>query len=599
MIATVNVSAGPPCTLLTTSAWFQTCLWVLATNDTDLCVFPSAEFYEDMSSAASDKRAVFVFRVYLALLVGGIVWFSLARFVLTYRSGRRPPASSRTFHEYAPVDASSSDEDDCAEDSDRDEEGSRDKMDGNQHWTVPVVPGAHFVYTAADVYFAVYYTVYVLSVVELTFYYVQRGFFRIDAGLYFECALPWLLELYAVHVVIAARSLCLRQSTASMWPLDFTLSLTPFFSERWDMLRDASALAVYAASGAYVSVVLALAAWCLPAALIFADPCKLACLRRDFWPGSEHFRDRSPPTTSWLKIARLRMLREVEKQGREHKQVMILWEGLLQGFAAFLCISEHGFNVIVLVAVAWTILLGSLLHLSRPFVLQQLAKRGAAWSMPCVSDLRRAFPILGASHWRFVSTTAATFVLDLQCPGDVRSEVAETFVSWVRCTWDELQAEPSLFNDFCEMHRQVVKGLIRARNVAQLLTYLKGVPIRIDDRDAAQPAAKDGVWELVAAILMFADGANINFLNISAQNLHGVVEIMEGRDSDTSLKYLNLNDNKKLATEELGVEAIVRLVELSPQLTELRIKNTGASEDSLRLIRGSVQHKPSFNLVVE
>ena len=129
--------------------------------------------------------------------------------------------------------------------------------------------------------------------------------------------------------------------------------------------------------------------------------------------------------------------------------------------------------------------------------------------------------------------------------------------------------------------------------------YLKGVPIRIDDRDAAQPAAKDGVWELVAAILMFADGANINFLNISAQNLQGVVEIMEGRDSDTSLKYLNLNDNKKLATEELGVEAIVRLVELSPQLTELRIKNTGASEDSLRLIRGSVQHKPSFNLVVE
>jgi hypothetical protein len=164
--------------------------------------------------------------------------------------------------------------------------------------------------------------------------------------------------------------------------------------------------------------------------------------------------------------------------------------------------------------------------------------------------MERAFPHLRPSQWEFALRTATKVIFDVSAPVEVRSVVVQSLAAYLRRVWPRLKEDPA----FHAMHRDTLRSLIDKRDAQSFAKLASSLPLPVEDRDVLQPAAKEKAWAIVSSALPHMTGANLNFLGIKADDSWTVSRCMAGEQ--TRLEYLNLNDNKTLGSEDIGVQAL-------------------------------------------
>jgi hypothetical protein len=562
--------------------------FLFGVNISDVCLLPSFSARRELGLAGWALRATFFWHLYVAAACISIALITLVWLSQKARS-RRDDDSSRS-PIWRPLDVTGSDDSESAahlDDGSDGVSGSDDDFRGPAEASSDAPVVRHH-YEAVDVFFAVYYSVYQLAAVQSSALFLILGVYDNDLGLNFECSGPWVCELLAVHFVIALGHYFKQPGLVPLWPGMLLASMLPLLSDRWDVLKDVCALTVYVADGAWISVILSLLSFGIPTAIVIADPFMLTLLKKDVWPGLALETD--PDRASWAAWAALKGLRLCEGMGTAQKQVIGFWEGVLQGSAALVFTLRHDYNTSVLVAGSWSVVLAVLLYVSRPYVLCRLSLENVPWRYPSAADIARAYPHLHVSQWVFATDTARKIIFDVSTPVAVRAAVAKSLATYLQTGWPELKEEPA----FHTVHLSMLQSLVERRDAKLFAQLAKSLPLLLEDRDVLQPAAKEKAWAVVASALPHVTGANLNYLGIDAVGLQTVLRRMS--DRRTKLQYLNLNDNKTLGCED-GVRAVVRLIELSPHLRELKIKNIGISEDGLRQIRQAVPQGNDFKLI--
>lgn len=476
-------------------------------------------------------------------------------------------------------------------------------------------------YVKADVLFVAYHISYVYAAIGLGLYAGLSGkFYGSTQWPEPEFYAPFLLEASFTVLIVAFTSVIGDRSRGlPCWPASFVTAILPF-GERFDLLRDSMALAVYVQGRTSVSAVcatLSVISCVVPPWIAYQSSNEVLLMRATFWPvgaldieesldkySDEKIWPSGDPDVAFFSAGReaatsgfggtlkagaqatlLFVLKLLYNATSSNKQLWIFYEQIPQAVIGIIFMTSDGLHSTILLSLAIIVFQAILLFLLRPFVMCWQARASKPWEAVTSWDIQRA---VACSAWSpRPCCFALAWLLTGGCtPPDVMLEAARLL--------GEQAAKAEEDAPVRKLVAYVQDSLLTSKAREVFLRLADISLVKIKDRETTVPHSKSHDWQMVGAILKHSLEANVNFCNLKAHDLHSMLEA--GR---LPLQYLNINDNKELCKERVGVDAVLKLLELSPDLSELKLARVGLSEESMAEIRKAWLPRPEAGLRLE
>lgn len=445
--------------------------------------------------------------------------------------------------------------------------------------------GRFGLYGATDMRVVVYHSLLVVAVFSAALYSGLTGRVSLRTGLDYEIYVCVMVEVLVSTTVSAVfKKVGLLKALMMVAP----------FSARFDLLRDATIVAVFIQVGNEQSSI-----WPLLAAAVVPLMNLLSFLvvledRADFVELRDSFWAKTAAPRPWLKDQG-RILQAADASDAEWspmleegqtepsdkempyqhrfllymgdatshaKQVKSFYEQIPQASistAVLLTVGKDSLALVFGAGSAW--LQAGVIYLVRPYVLCLQANRGLSWKGTCSRDFDRA---RSCAFWSQHGLAALAFVtLDEENSPAVRQAALDAFN-------DEVNKHP--VDRYRDLRAYVFQGLVTMEAVEIIEHFPAEVMSEEDSLTVAAGKAKK--WQLLASILKRCKKANVNFMEINQEILHNKL-LPYLKDSLLPLEYVNLNDNKELCTTEEGVQEVLNFMEKCPQLQRLRLQRTG------------------------
>lgn len=286
----------------------------------------------------------------------------------------------------------------------------------------------HSGYYYTDVFFAWYKTTYEFFCVALVGIAFWNRLIDSDFGMDFEIYLPWYLESFFMHFVSIFFCIWYARQGKFVGKLSspaykMVSSVVPFFSERWNLLRDFITIGIYLSEGNLVATeesdtkaefISDLCASIVALSLIICaikqlgSPALMKSQWKTYWsisaqvlePSAEQPKDRESNDTRLTTAINeekeyagpawwLFLLKEIDKVTVEHKRISTTYGEVPQAVASVIFMYFTKFSHFVLLCLFIYVFKMCLLFLVRPWVLCFLADAGEHWHHVTKEDLKR------------------------------------------------------------------------------------------------------------------------------------------------------------------------------------------------------------------
>jgi len=422
-----------------------------------------------------------------------------------------------------------------------------------------------------------------------------------------------LYEFYFLAICEVLWTSCLNAmltKTGRVGALNVLEAMLPF-GERFDLLRDATAVADYvciATAWSYAGLAVVLSTNILGTMLIFWRRDDLRQLRSAVWPTMASPAQEAPTASSRPNEAEDRnessglLVRESAKElgsnccsrveklcfvqlgnGTSHaKQMASLCQQLPQALAStVVLVAEDRISPVMLfcASTAWFQLL--MIEVLRPHVLSLLAKRGIPWRNVCPRDFARARL---CSSWDATSGRWALrlVALDEGLPRNDREAAARALgEEFLQATQTgDAQMQTCLKRD----QGEVFAGLVKQNQADVLNAFAASSAFVAEDEELTVAPAKAHNWSMVSVLVNSTQRANVNFCQLTEGAFKA--ELMPQLHAQLPrLEYLNLNDNPKLCETQEGLRELKALMAKAPNLQRLRLQRSVVSEELLTELR--------------
>ncbi|CAE7250011.1 unnamed protein product [Symbiodinium natans] len=465
-------------------------------------------------------------------------------------------------------------------------------------------------FTRSDVLFAVFQ-------ISLVYVYLGSGIFAGLSGRTVN-GLPvyefWLLALCEVLLTNCIHAVVVTPGRVGV--ANVLEAMLPF-GERFELLRDATAVANYIRIGSfwsYLGVAVVLVTNILGNLVILWRRDDLRQLRRAVWPvqvGRSTEASLAPPlplplpmqhqvdgdsgeetlplvlsepkdSSYYTRCCHLWASMEFEclvKLGTftSHvKQISSLYQQLPQALAStVVTISVQGTSPALLLCAGLAWLQMSMIEALRPFVLCMLAKRGTPWKNVCKRDVERARccrlwdPITGYHALREV-------VMDEGVPTEDREGAAKALGEEIA------QAVKQGREVSHEEQREVFDRLVKQDHQSVLKAFAEASAFTDNNWDLTQTPGKAAKWSMLAFLFHHTKGANANYCNITETVFK--TELMPRLGTELPLEYLNFNDNALCKTEE-GLDLLKQFMAKARNLRHFRLERSIAKEEFISELR--------------
>jgi len=435
-----------------------------------------------------------------------------------------------------------------------------------------------------------------------------------------------ILELYVLAALEALMTSLLHATLTSdrVGPEHLVEAIFPL-GERFDLVRDATALAEYVRAGTTCSslgAVVVILSNLAASVAIYSRRDDLRQLRFSFWPaqkaheegttdlpetlkpqdsevqkptqkagyvhlevidtedddsGSESHHDtKRSMMQAALQMGRKKMLEKLGKGTSHAQQMSSIWEQLPQaiiGTLVLVTLDERSPAILlcVLFAVAQLVFI----EFCRPAILCWQAAYDVEWQNVCPRDFRRT---TRSCHWPPQAGQRALCRIVLKEGIDVEDREAAA---------EELGTELSKAKeddpDRCQnITTEIFKRLIKEDEPNVLKAFAAKAGVCVEDANLTSGPAGLQKWPMVALILNYTKRAHVNYCKLTEEDFSNF--LLPALDSDLQLAYINLNDNKKLVHSEVGLENLKNFLRLTPQLETLRLQRS-CSEALMEQVR--------------